>query len=152
MSSAILLAIWPLPGTIALRHFLLLVGFLSAFQVIRSSKIDFRIVRCWPIWVFFGFFGWLIFHLVFLSSDYLEQLKELTGLWARAFMAAVMALGLGLCIASRDSIDSSPDNKSYKAWITNILIAGFGGTVTIFLCVTYMRSTTQKFGYILIFS
>ena len=132
ISSAMLLSIWPLPGTIALRHLLLLIGFLSASQVIRKSKIDLGAARCWPIWVIFGFFGWLIIHLMFLSTDYPEQLREITSLWVRAFLAAVMGLGLGLVIWQSESSENAIKSTVSKDWFTNLLIAGFGGTVIIF--------------------
>ena len=118
VSSSMLLAIWPLPGTIALRHLLLLMGFLSASQVIRKSKIDLATARCWPVWVIFGFFGWLIIHLMLLSTDYPEQLREITGLWVRAFLAAVMGLGLGLVIWQSESSENAIKFTVSKDWFT----------------------------------
>ena len=154
ISSAMLLSIWPLPGTIALRHLLLLIGFLSASQVIRKSKIDLGAARCWPIWVIFGFFGWLIIHLMFLSTDYPEQLREITSLWVRAFLAAVMGLGLGLVIWQSDSSKNAIKSPVSKDWFTNLLIAGFGGTVTIFfvryLYEIYMTKVWLHFDFFMI--
>jgi hypothetical protein len=132
VSSSILLAIWPLPGTIALRHLVLLTGFLSACQIIRRSNVRWSYARCWPVWIFFGFFAWMIFHLIFLSTDYPEQLRELTSLWLRAFLAAVLGLGLGLVIWHSESSEYSVSFKINKDWATSFLIAGFGGTVIIF--------------------
>jgi hypothetical protein len=142
ISSAMLLAIWPLPGTIALRHLLLLMGFLSASYVIWKSKIDLGAARCWPFLVFFGFFAWIIFHLIFLSADHSEQLMEITSLWVRAFLAAVMGLGLGLVIWQSESSENAINSTVSKDWFTNTLIAGFGGTVIIFF-IRYLYEIYQ---------
>ena len=154
VSSSMLLAIWPLPGTIALRHLLLLMGFLSAFQVIRKSKIDLSTARCWPVWVIFGFFGWLMIHLMLLSTDYPEQLREITSLWVRAFLAAVMGLGLGLVIWQSESSENAIKFTVSKDWFTNLLIAGFGGTVIIFfvryLYEIYLTKVWLHFDFFLI--
>ena len=142
ISSTVLLAIWPLPGTIALRHFMLLTGFLSAFQIIRKSDIQLSSARCWPVWVFSSFFGWLLFHLIFLSSNYPEQLEEMAGLWIRAFLAAVMALGLGLVMGKSESSEGGANSKFCMDWFNNLLIVGFGGTTIIYF-IRYLYEIYQ---------
>lgn len=130
--SALLLAIWPLPGTIVLRHILLVAGFLSAIEMMRAQKCLPNRFEFWPVWLIFGFFAWILFHLLFLSSNFSEQIGEFTGLWLRAFMASIMAYGLGLTVSQSRCLKSANQIELDRDWCTNALILGFGGTVIIF--------------------
>lgn len=131
--SALLLALWPLPGTMAVRHLLLLAGLLVAIPVIRDRTSLLRKLGAWPVYVLFSFFLWLIVHLIFFAGNPAEQWHELTGDWLRSLIAAILGLALGLVLTQPAS--SLPDGRQHQ--LQSILILGFSGTVAIF-CGRYV--------------
>ena len=99
-----LLAIWVLPNTIALRHVFLGIGFIAAIPLILKTQFLSRksIWELLPLLLLLALFIWVIAHLTFFSLDFDLELKELKTLWARAFLGAVLAIGLSIAI-QRDS-------------------------------------------------
>lgn len=98
-----LLAIWPIPHTIAVRNILLVIGFFLSLPVIWRSRRLFTITKSLPI-IFIGFvFLWLLIHYHFFSWDPAAQLNELKSVWMRAFLAAWIALALALLLPLRQS-------------------------------------------------
>lgn len=99
-----LLAIWVLPNTIALRHVFLGIGFIAAIPLILKTQFLSRksIWELLPLLLLLALFIWVIVHLTFFSLDFDLELKELKTLWARAFLGAVLAIGLSIAI-QRDS-------------------------------------------------
>ena len=127
--AASLVAIWPLPETIALRHLLLFIGLALSFPVIRTHGHSLLKKDAWPLWVLASFFLWLLVHLAFFSVNVDEQWNELRSDWLRSLIAAVIGLSLGLVLANPNQRDSSqPDSKTFES----ILFVGFSGTVVIF--------------------
>ena len=98
-----LLAIWPVPHTIAIRNILLVIGFFISLPVIWRSRRLFTITKSLPI-IFIAFlFLWLLIHYQFFSWDSAAQLNELKSVWMRAFLAAWIALALALLMPFRQS-------------------------------------------------
>lgn len=132
LTAAVLLAIWPLPDTIALRHLMLLSGSIAASLILTEHRRRLLSKNAWPIYVLFGFFLWLIFHLLVLAGNFQEQLHELTGDWLRNFLAASIGLALGIVLSSPTS-SLSPRMQRLRQ---PLLICGLAGTVIIF-CTRY---------------
>lgn len=98
-----LLAIWPVPHTIAIRNILLIIGFFLSLPVIWRSRRLFTITKYLPI-IFIGLlFLWLLIHYHFFSWDPAAQLNEFKSVWLRAFLAACIALALALLVPLRQS-------------------------------------------------
>lgn len=125
ISSALLIAIWPLPGTMALRNIVLVVGFIASFCLIGRSFHYFFRVNFYPVWMILLFFAWAIFHYYVFGVNSEEQLYELKGVWLRTFFAVSIGMGLGFGLAVIDDAKLSEN-------VEIILIAGFFGTPFIF--------------------
>lgn len=138
LSASFLLAIWPLPNTMALRHFLLLTGFLAAVYVLSRNRHLFKPSTAWPIYIFFSFFVWLLLHLVIPSNHLTEQWRELTGDWLRNFLASAIGLALGIVLSAPKTHLSPKLQKMQEP----VLIWGLAGTTSIF-CVRYIFEVVQ---------
>lgn len=124
--AACLLAIWPLPNSIAFRQFLLLLGVLFSFSVFKGKWAEFANSKNWNIWIFFGFFLWLIFHYLVLSTNVEEQFYDLKGDWLRTVLASLIGLAVGL------SVKSFRSNQD-EGHLQKIFVAGLSGTVVIYV-------------------
>lgn len=131
-TAAVLLAIWPLPYTMALRHLMLLCGSIAAAFVLVKNVGRLTRRHAWPVFVLFGFFLWLVFHLLFLAGDFEEQWREFTSDWLRNFLAACVGLALGL-VLSDPTHQFSPRLQRFQE---PLLIWGLAGTITVF-CIRY---------------
>lgn len=118
-----LVFIWPLPETMAVRYFLMLIAFSLAVEVIANNKSFVLAKHAYPIWIQISFFFWLLVHLFLFSHNFTEQLYELTGMWVRCFFCSVIGVGLGMLLLS---------GKKEKPYLENIVILGFFGTPAIF--------------------
>ena len=98
-----LLAIWPIPHTIAIRNILLVIGFLVSLPVILRNRGLFTFTKSLPIIFIALLFLWLLFHYQFFSWDSAAQLDELKSVWLRAFLAACIALALSILIPLKQS-------------------------------------------------
>lgn len=132
LSAAILLAIWPLPDTMALRNVMLLCGGVASAVLLRRNISQFMQGRAWPIYVLLGFFIWLVLHLTLLAGNFEEQWHEFTGEWLRSFLATLIGLALGLLL-SQPERQLSPRLQRIQE---PLLICGLAGTVFIF-CMRY---------------
>jgi hypothetical protein len=132
LSAAVLLAIWPLPDTIALRNLALLVGFGASAVVLHKNRHRFVGVQAWPVYMLFSFFFWVLLHNAFLARNPEEQWQELSGEWLRNFLACAIGLALGLILA--DPENQLPRGRSRP--LQRMLILGFAGTVSIY-CARY---------------
>lgn len=121
-----LLAIWPLPGTIALRHLLLVAGVALSLPALWRHASLLRLRTAWPVWLLGLFFLWLQLHLALFAGNPQEQWHELRSDWLRALLAAFIGLGLGLGLAHQPRSDAS-DRR-----LELVLFAGLLGTVAIF--------------------
>lgn len=127
-AAAVLLAIWPLPRTIGIRHLLLLIGSIASLVVLTQNTWRLKHLKAWPVYLLLFFFPWIVLHLIFLSSNYEEQWHELTSDWLRSFLAASMGLALGVVLSDPAHQLSSRLQRIQQP----ILILGFGGTIIIF--------------------
>ena len=103
--SSVLLGIWAVKGTIALRNSLLGVQtVLSVIYCIRFFKntIQKILFKNWIPLILLGLmFCWVIFHYFFLSRFPEQQFHELTSTWLRAGLAVMVGFGTGLAITQR---------------------------------------------------
>lgn len=131
-----LIFIWPLPNTIALRHALLGLGFLFSLSYLWSMRHFFRAISSWNVLFLVLFFGWLLFHLFFLSTDYDFQKNELLSVWMRSFMALAIGLSFGIILEKANVIRSYGSNnsnfRSLGPMVNLIFFIGLNGTVFIF--------------------
>jgi hypothetical protein len=95
-----LLFIWVVPNTIALRHVLLVIAFISSAMVIRANAE--LLVRpktaIFPLAILSLLFIWVGFHYVFFSLNQELELKEISSLWVRTFLGFGAAIGLGISL------------------------------------------------------
>lgn len=105
-----LIAIWPIPGTIALRYFLLVFGFIVGLMYLWRSRSLLLHSNAWNLYFLLIFFVWLIVHLFFFSTERNYQLQELLGVWSRAFLSIPIGVSFGLILATHStSITRIPD-------------------------------------------
>jgi hypothetical protein len=95
-----LLFIWVVPNTIALRHVLLAIAFLSSLMVIKENAELFIRVKAaiFPLAVLSLLFVWVGIHYIFFSLNPELELKEITSLWVRTALGFVAAIGLGISL------------------------------------------------------
>lgn len=102
--SLILLGIWAVKDTIALRNILLIAGaLLSAFyirQEWRSHKSfsQIRFINLLPSIFILCMFIWIVVHYCLISAERELQWKEFSSTWFRSFLAACLGLGTGLAL------------------------------------------------------
>ncbi len=102
--SSVLLGIWAVKETIALRNILLVGGTLiSIYYVTQEFKRSNLKEQCdfWrtlPIFLLGLSFVWIVCHFVFFSIDPVQQLNELKSTWLRAFMATIVGFATGLAL------------------------------------------------------
>ena len=100
--SSVLVGIWAVRDTIALRNILLVTGSLTAtifiyyfFCLYEIRKIGFYI---FPLLCIVFTFVWVLVHYFFLSIDPQIQFHELTATWFRTALASIMGLATGLAL------------------------------------------------------
>jgi hypothetical protein len=102
--SSILLGIWAVKGTIALRNILLVSGtLLSIYYIVQEWRYGALKEQCtfWktlPILLIGLAFVWVITHYLFFYIDPVQQFQELKSTWLRAFMASIVGLATGLAL------------------------------------------------------
>lgn len=138
LAASVLLAIWPLPNTMGLRHLMLLMGSIASLYIMSKHLQQLTKLQAWPIYVLFSFFLWLVFHMLFLTGNHEEQWRELTGDWLRNGLAACMGLALGILLRNTEQHLSPRLQRIHQP----ILIWGFAGTTAIF-CARYMYEIIQ---------
>ena len=102
--SSILLGIWAVKDTIALRNILLVSGTLfSIYYIIQEWRHGDLKEQC-TIWKALPFlllaftFVWVVAHYFFFSLDPIKQFEDLEGTWLRAFMASIVGFATGLAL------------------------------------------------------
>lgn len=128
VTCAVLLAIWPLPDTMALRHVMLLLGTPAAIAFLWKDGAPCTARSAWPTYFLLAFFVWLLFHYMVLSVNPSAQWRELTGDWLRTFLASLMGMGLGHFLSKR----FPPSESCARSCGTPLLILGLSGTVVIY--------------------
>ena len=128
VTCAVLLAIWPLPDTMALRHLMLLLGTSAAMALLCKDGALRTPRSAWPAYLLLVFFAWLLFHYLVLAANPAAQWRELTGDWLRTFLASLMGLGLGYLLSKRAPQQDGDAAGRSTLW----LIMGLSGTVVIY--------------------
>ena len=102
---SILLGIWAVNGTIALRNILLGIGtpisLFYCYQYFKFNQQKIPSKNFIPMILTGLMFCWVIFHYLFLSRFLEIQLQELRSTWLRTFLAAIVGFGTGLAILRR---------------------------------------------------
>lgn len=100
LSSSVLLGIWAIKGTIALRNSLLgletILSIMFCYRFFKKSNQKISLKHWIPIIMLGLIFGWVIMHYLFLSRHQDIQLHELKSTWFRAFLASIVGFGTGL--------------------------------------------------------
>ena len=103
--SSILLGIWGVRGTIALRNILLVFGAMVSLayciQFFKSNSIRIPLKNWIPFILLGLMFCWVVNHYFFLSRFPEIQLHELMSTWFRSGLAVMVALGTGLALSKR---------------------------------------------------
>ena len=102
--SSVLLGIWAVKNTIALRNILLVSGALfSVYYIVHEwrhgqLKEQFMSWKGLPILLLALIFFWVVSHYLFFSVDPVQQFQELVSTWLRAFIASLVGLATGLAL------------------------------------------------------
>ncbi len=105
--STVLLGIWAVKDTIALRNICLVLGAsVGMIYIVLTWKAKgfgrgLIIKGASPLIMLALLFVWMLMHYLFLSRYPHEQFQELTSTWLRSFMAVWLALGTALAITKR---------------------------------------------------
>ena len=99
-SVCMLLVVWVIPETIALRHCLLILGFIVSGLIIKKNIQSLYPIRAsnLSIYILFSIFIWVGIHWTFFSLDTELELSEIQSLWVRTFLGCVMGVGLGVSL------------------------------------------------------
>jgi hypothetical protein len=132
-----LLAIWTLPGTIALRHLFMVLGFIASFHILRQNYSRLSQKSAWPIGLLALFYAWLLIHLAFFSQEFSAQLSELRSVWARSLVSSLIGLSVGLMLSANNHLFStqsqsqSKSDASFISYSTLILFVGLSAPSSI---------------------
>ena len=102
---SILLGIWAVKGTIALRNILLGIGtpisLFYCYQYFKFNRQKIHLKNFMPIILIGLMFCWVIFHYFFLSRFPDIQFHELKSTWLRSVLATIVGVGTGIAILKR---------------------------------------------------
>jgi hypothetical protein len=100
ISVVVLLIIWVLPNTIALRNILLITGGISGFIVIIQSHffVGRSLQEMMPLYLFSLLFIWALLHFFFFSLNPELSFNELKGVWFRSALGTITAIGLSIVL------------------------------------------------------
>ena len=103
--SSLLLGIWALKGTIALRNVLLgmesvisLYCIFQFYKIIRTNRQKIAWKNYLPLVLLGLMFSWVVIHFLFFTRYPETQFSELVSTWFRAILAAIVGAGTGLSI------------------------------------------------------
>jgi len=105
--SCLLVGIWAVDNTIALRNVLLVLGaMLSIFYWVnylkcRAIRNRLTIQNLLPLCLVILMIFWVIFHYLFLSRYPTQQLNELTSVWTRTAMGVLLGSATGLILRNK---------------------------------------------------
>ena len=142
--STVLLGIWAMQNTIALRNILLVVGAVcSLIYWYQNYKVGLfaRDRLSWFHWMPLALIGslfiWVLLQNLFLSTDKNMQWHELTSTWLRAFLTLLLGSGTALAIGRRPKA---------IAWIGFGLLANFAAVFYQYLPSAIERGSLFKTG------
>ena len=102
--NVILLAVWAVKDTIALRNIVLVLGAITSILYLVTDwrhgdlKKQLYSIHALPFIFSVLIFAWVLIHFFCFSEDPVNQLQELKSTWLRAFLASILAWGTGLAI------------------------------------------------------
>lgn len=134
-----LYSIWYYPGTNFLSDLLIIIGALLSVYSIYSNLSYLKTKESVPFWLLVILLMWIIFHLVFLSNNFSQQLRELVSIWKRVFIVMVYGLGFGIGIAKFRS--------PFKCLI--LIYAGMMAPGLIYLFKFFLGAYAAKYALIL---
>lgn len=135
--TSILLGVWAVKGTIALRNILLVVGTLLSLYNITLELNQGVLYKQLTIWKLIPFvslallFIWVTAHFYFFSLEPINQFKELKSTWLRGLMASTIGLGAGLALRNHPKR-------------LNVLWLGIFVSFLILICQYIPRALAQK--------
>lgn len=142
--STVLLAVWAMQNTIALRNILLVIGAISAliywYQNYKMGLFNSaRLPRFYwiPLVLIGCLFAWVLLQNLFLVTDKGMQRHELTSTWLRAFLALILGSGTALAVGRRPKA---------IAWIGLGLLANFIAVFCEYLPSAIERGSLFKTG------
>lgn len=94
--SLLLLFVWSIPGTIALRHALLLTGLVTVAACFRPGQWQALHCARAPLLALAAFTAWLFVQAFLVSAEPAWVLQEISGQWLTALLALALGIGLGL--------------------------------------------------------
>lgn len=102
--NSVLLGIWAVKHTIALRNNLLVVGALVSIFIIKREFISCRLKgvlnlrSLMPIILLMMMFFWVLWHFIYMPQYPEIQAKELTSTWLRALLATLNGIAIGMLV------------------------------------------------------
>lgn len=108
--NVILLAIWAVKDTIALRNIVLGLGALLSIVYIvrewRSGALQKQLsnIHALPLVLTCLLLTWVVTHFFFFTQDPVSQLQELRSTWLRVLLGCILAWGTGLAILKRPKL------------------------------------------------
>ena len=104
--ASVMLFIWGLPHTIALRNVMMFLGAIgSVYFFIRYRPIIMN-RQALPLLLIYLLPLWVIIHYCFFAQEPDLQLIELKSLWVRVFAGMLIATAMGVLIRKSDRINS----------------------------------------------
>ncbi len=106
----ILNSIWLIPGTIAIRYFVILIGFIVlSIQIAQVQFPKFSIKNYLPSVCLVALFIWILFHRLFITSAPALMDVELNTIWKRTLVEGLFAFGLGVFLR----LKNKSNDKNY---------------------------------------
>ena len=137
LCGAVLLFIWPFPGSMALRYLALVAGaiaFLASHPwggIKAQSHADFHKYLL-PI-----LFLWIAFQSTAIAPAGAESLQDIATVWLRSFLAMIVGWGSGLALSVKTNKAVEVDAK----WINHkIFYVGLSGTFIIYYLIYIQHS------------
>lgn len=137
VSFVVLYSVWILPEIASWRNTSLVIGAALGLYVSYQYRSLLLNKRALPIWLVGILFIWASFHLLFLSQNPVVQWIEFKGIWKRAFLAVIFALGLGLSIAN--------NTERIKKWAWPLIYLGLLMPTLIYLLKWTLTFYGQSF-------
>lgn len=132
--ASVLLFIWGLPHTVALRNIAMSLGAIaSLYYLLKYCPFKFN-RQAMPLCLVYGLLGWVVVHYCFFAQEPQLQLVELKSLWLRVFCGMLIATAMGVFIRQQSRIN-------------NLFILSFFG-MSISIVAVYLFNSC-KLGYLL---
>lgn len=129
--AVVLVVIWPLSGTIALRNSALVLGSITSVLWLSFYRPKVSSSSYLPQLSLLAVPAWLWIHYFFIPTDPVAQWNDLTGTWLRVILGIALGTGLGLMASLY---------KRLQFWLWGAMI----GLVVIALGMYFYEFVTQE--------